>query len=79
MRFVMICSASNQFRRKKRGCQHRVEYGGSGQRNQPCVDRWCRTKAAQRESDKLDKAARTKRAMAVGGSGVGTKRPLESR
>ncbi|CAM9867317.1 unnamed protein product, partial [Ectocarpus sp. 8 AP-2014] len=60
------------------GCQHRVEYGGSGQRNQPCVDRWCRTKAAQRESDKLDKAARRKRAMAVGGSGVGTKRPLES-
>ncbi|CAN0480232.1 unnamed protein product, partial [Ectocarpus sp. 12 AP-2014] len=60
------------------GCQHRVEYGGSGQRNQPCVDRWCRTKAAQRESDKLDKAARRKRAMAVGVSGVGTKRPLES-
>ena len=64
--------------RPYRGCLHRVEYGGTGHRNQPCVDRWCRTKAAQRDGDKAEKARRRNK-TAFGGGGAGTKRALESR
>lgn len=59
----------------KRACGHRIEFGGSGHKNQPCVQRWCRAKAAQRVADRAASA----RAAAAEGRGGGAKRPLESR
>lgn len=53
-----------------------MEFGGPGHKNQPCVQRWCRAKAAQRRADLTDRG----RGAIVGGrGGGGTKRPLESR
>lgn len=55
-----------------RACSHHPEFGGTGTRTPPCVERWCRARAAQRDADKAERAARRK--------GHGTsKRPMDSR
>lgn len=55
-----------------RGCLNRVAGGETpGRKNQPCTQRWCRTKAAQRHADKEE---RVRGVTTMGGP---RKRPLD--